>query len=1074
VNNKNLIENIYPLSPVQQGMLFHTLLAPGSGVYLQQRSCTLHGPLDVTQFRKAWERVVQRHAVLRTAFSWEHRVEPFQVVYRQVGFPWEQHDWRGLAEPEQAEQLETLLARDREQGFDLARAPLTRLILIQLADDVHQFIWSHHHLLLDGWSLGLVLKEVLTDYEALCRGQLPDQIGRRPYADYIAWLGQQDVTQAETFWRQTLKGFRTPTPLGVDRVYVDQARPFAFEQLQIAAATLETLRTLAKQSQLTINTFVQGAWALLLSCYSGETDVLFGATVSGRGVALTGIESMVGLFINTVPVRIEVDQQKSLTSWLKQLQSQQFALQQYEHSALTQIHSWSEVPRGLPLFENVVVFENAPFDTGLWNSKKELRVEDDRYDEQTNYALTVVAMAERAMLLRIIYDCRRFSAATIKRMLGHLEVLLTGMAEQPDQRIADLSLLAHSERKQLLLNWNNTRTDFPDTRCVHERFEEQAARTPEAIAVIFEDEQLTYHELNLRANRLAHHLKSLGAGCETLVVVCMERSVEMVVALFAILKAGAAYVPLEPSYPSQRLASMFEELQAPILLTQEKFVATLPRKNDQQMICLDTDWASLPEGPCDNPSSGVGAENLAYVIYTSGSTGRPKGAMNTHGALCNRLLWMQDAYRLTDADRVLQKTPFSFDVSVWEFFWPLMTGARLVVARPEGHKDSAYLKKLIAKREVTTLHFVPSMLRMFLDEPGLERCRSLRQVIASGEELTVELQEQFFANVDAQLHNLYGPTEAAIDVTFWECRPESYQRLVPIGRPIANTKIYLLDKELRPVPVAVAGELYIGGVALARGYLRQPALTAEKFIPDPFSERPGMRLYRTGDLARFRHDGNIEFLGRNDNQVKIRGFRIELGEIEARLRQHDAVRDAVLRLVDYGSGEKRLVAYVEVDHVETSRDELRRFLKLTLPDHMLPQAFVMLEKLPLTANGKIDRTALPSPNVAESESEVAFVGPRTSIEEAIVRIWSEALGIERVGVYDNFFDLGGHSLLALRVLSRIRNEFEIELQLRSIVDAPTPAELAMVVIQHLAQGIDDVQVKQILQQLESVEAQQIN
>ena len=1051
-------------------MLFHTLLAPGSGVYLQQRSCTLHGPLDLAQFRKAWERVIKRHAVLRTAFSWEHRAEPFQVVYRQVAFPWEQHDWRGLAEPEQAEQLETLLARDRQQGFDLARAPLTRLILIQLADDVHQFIWSHHHLLLDGWSLGLVLQEVLTDYEALCRGQVPDQGGRRPYADYIAWLGRQDVTQAETFWRQTLKGFTTPTPLGVDRVYVSQVRPFAFEELLIGPATLETLRTLAKQSQLTLNTFVQGAWALLLSCYSGETDVLFGATVSGRGLALTGIDSMVGLFINTVPVRIEVDRQNSLTPWLKQLQSQQFALQQYEHSALTQIHGWSEVPRGLPLFESVVVFENAPFDTGLWNSKKELRVEDDRYDEQTNYALTVVAMAERSMLLRIIYDCRRFDAATIKRMLGHLEVLLTGMAEQPDRRIADLSLLGHSEREQLLLNWNNTRTNFPDTRCVHERFEEQAACTPDAIAVIFEDEQLTYDELNLRANRLAHHLKTLGAGCETLVVVCMERSVEMVVALFAILKAGAAYVPLEPSYPSRRLASMLEELQAPILLTQQKFVASLPRRDDQQVICLDTDWSSLVEGPCDNPSSGVGAENLAYVIYTSGSTGRPKGAMNTHGALCNRLLWMQDAYRLTNADRVLQKTPFSFDVSVWEFFWPLMTGACLVVARPDGHKDSAYLKELIAAREVTTVHFVPSMLRMFLDEPGLETCRSLRQVIASGEELTVELQEHFFANLDARLHNLYGPTEAAIDVTFWECRPESYQRLVPIGRPIANTRIYLVDKELRPVPVGVAGELYIGGVAPARGYLRQPALTAEKFIPDPFSERPGARLYRTGDLARFRHDGNIEFLGRNDNQVKIRGFRIELGEIEARLRQHDAVREAVLRLVDCGSGEKRLVAYVEVDHVETSRDELRRFLKLTLPDHMLPQAFVMLEKLPLTANGKIDRAALPNPNVGDSESEVAFVGPRTSIEEAIVRIWSEALGIERVGVYDNFFELGGHSLLALRVLSRIRNEFEIELQLRSIVDAPTPAELAMVVIQHLAQGIDDFQVKQILQQLESVEA----
>jgi len=431
--NKNLIENIYPLSPVQQGMLFHTLLAPGSGVYLQQRSCTLHGPLEVAQFRTAWQRVFQRHAVLRTAFNWEHRLEPFQVVFRQAGFPWEQHDWRGLTETEQAERLEKLLARDREQGFELSRAPLTRLMLIQLADDVHRFIWSHHHLLLDGWSLSLVLKEVLTDYEALCRGESPNAIARRPYADYIAWLRQQDLAQAEAFWRQTLKGFRKPTSLGMP-VY-DSARLYDYRHMLMPAEVMSTLRRVARQHRITVNAFVRGAWALVLSRYSGESDVVFGATVSGRSAPLNDIESMVGLFINTIPVRVKVATDDSLIPWLKQLQAQQFEAQPYEYISLTQLQAWSEVPRGLPLFESNVVFENAPFDGNLLDRKEDLRVEDHLYLEQAHYPLSVVVMPGRRMFVRIIYDCRRFDAVAVDRMLEHLKVLLTQMAEQSEIRI---------------------------------------------------------------------------------------------------------------------------------------------------------------------------------------------------------------------------------------------------------------------------------------------------------------------------------------------------------------------------------------------------------------------------------------------------------------------------------------------------------------------------------------------------------------------------------------------------------------------------------------------------------------
>ena len=436
-------------------MLFHTLLAPGSGVYLQQRSCTLHGPLDVTQFRKAWERVVKRHAVLRTAFSWEHRVEPFQVVYRQVAFPWDQHDWRGLAEPEQAEQLETLLARDREQGFELSRAPLTRFILIQLADDVHQFIWSHHHLLLDGWSLTLVFREVLTDYEAMCRGELPESISRRPYADYIAWLRQQDLTKAKAFWQQTLSGFRTPTSLGVDPVQSGSARLYDYGQMLLPAELMSTLRRVAKQHRITVNAFVRGAWAMVLSRFSGESDVVFGATVAGRSAPLNDIESMVGLFINTIPIRVKVASDDSLIPWLKQLQEQHYEAQQYEYISLTQLQSWSEVPRGVPLFESNVVFENAPFDSELLERKEGLRIEDHRYLEQAHYPLSVVVMPGHSMFVRIIYDCRRFDAPTVDRMLEHFKVLLTLMAEQSES-------FAILEKLPLTTNGKNNHAASPD------------------------------------------------------------------------------------------------------------------------------------------------------------------------------------------------------------------------------------------------------------------------------------------------------------------------------------------------------------------------------------------------------------------------------------------------------------------------------------------------------------------------------------------------------------------------------------------------------------------------------------
>ncbi|HEY0602079.1 MAG TPA: amino acid adenylation domain-containing protein, partial [Herpetosiphonaceae bacterium] len=602
-------------------------------------------------------------------------------------------------------------------------------------------------------------------------------------------------------------------------------------------------------------------------------------------------------------------------------------------------------------------------------------------------------------------------------------------------------------------------------------------------------------ELNARANQLAHHLRSLDVGAETRVAVSMERSLELVIALVGVLKAGGAYVPVDPGYPADRIQFMLDDAAAPVLLTQQHLESLLP-PHSAHVLRLDADWSTIAQQPTSNPALITDATNLAYMIYTSGSTGQPKGAMNTHVAIVNRLLWMQEAFGLTASDRVLQKTPFSFDVSVWEFFWPLLIGATLVVAKPGGHQDSAYLVDLIAREQITTLHFVPSMLQVFLDEPQLDRCQSLWRVICSGEALPLALQERFFARLQAELHNLYGPTEAAVDVTWWPCLPDAALHTVPIGRPIANTQIYILDQHLRPVPVGVPGELHIGGVQLARGYLDRPVLTAERFIPDPFSDQPNARLYRTGDLARFLPDGAIEYLGRLDFQVKVRGFRIELGEIESALLQHPAIHEAVV-VARQDTADTQLVAYVVAEQENKGTKEqtdaqnqewrtqnlgveengsrvlvlgsaLREFLAQRLPEHMIPSVFVPLDALPLSPNGKLDRKALPAPDAAHRASTAEYIAPRTPLEAELARIWAEVLGLEQVGVHDNFFDLGGHSLKAIQVLSRIRDSLQVDVSLHRLFQSPIIADLARSIEQSESRPAEPSPIKALSRQAHRV------
>jgi amino acid adenylation domain-containing protein len=1077
--SKGNTEDIYPLSPMQAGMLFHTLYAPESRAYFVQESYVIQGSLDTGALKRAWQQVLERHAVLRTSFFWKRQGAPLQIVSSQVKLPWDEHDWRTLAPREQQERLRSFLEADREQGFDLSRPPLFRVTLIRTAGAEYQFIWRFHHLVLDMWSVALLMKEVFLFYTAYKQGQDLLMGPPRPYRDYIGWLRRQDLSRAESFWRKRLEGFRAPTPLKSDRAQTSTTAPeksYGKQSLKLSAAATARLQTLARQRQLTMNTLVQGAWALLLSRYSGEADVLFGTPVSGRPLEFADADSMVGMFINTLPVRVRSEPRAVIIDWLKNFQSEQVETRQYVYSPLVQIHGWSEVPRSLPLFESLLVFENLPEKDPAPDGKTGLRINFENSFDQSQYPLVLVAWPQAELSLEIWYDAGRFDSATVEQMLRHYQLLLEGFAANPEKRLSDLSLLTEAEREQIIHDWNSTHLPFPHPHLLHHLFHAQVSASPSAIALCFLHHQLSFLELNHRANQLAHLLLSQGLSSDSTVAILCDRSVELVVALLATLKAGAAYLPLDPTHPPLRLSLMLTQAAPSILLTQEHLLARLPQhsqptteqsqstpttESTPQVICLDSQWPLLASHSTDNPELALWPENLAYVIYTSGSTGTPKGAMNTHLGICNRLLWMQLAYPLDSSDAVLQKTTISFDVSVWEFFWPLIVGARLVLAEPGGHRDSAYLVKLISEQQITTLHFVPSMLKMFLEEEGLEQLRSLRRVISSGEALERAEARRFRERLpDCELHNLYGPTEAAVDVTAWACEgEESEEEGVPIGRPIANTQIYILDEEMEVVPVGVEGELYIGGIGLARGYLKQADRTAERFVPDPYSGEGGGRLYRTGDVGRYGRRGEVEYVGRVDEQVKVRGQRVELGEVEAVLGSHGGVRAAavvmredeagvgadggvgVSRVGGGGGARKRMVGYVEVRD-EVREEELRRYMRERVPEYMMPEVIVRVGAMPLTASGKIDRRALPAPELRQSRLAESFLPARTPVEEVLTNIWAEVLGLEQVGIADNFFELGGHSLLATQVLMRVRETLRVEMPLRILFEQPTVSDFA--------------------------------
>jgi amino acid adenylation domain-containing protein len=1040
MKSKHQIEDLYPLSPVQHGILFHSLYEPESGVYLVQKHCTLRGDLNIPAFERAWQRVVERHTILRTSLMWEGLDEPVQIVNRQVQLRLNQLDWSELNPAQQQQQLDHYLETERKQSLNLAEAPLMRLALIRISPDAYKFVWTYHHLIIDGWCYALLLGEVFSLYEAFSQGREVELRQSRPFRDYIAWLREHELNGAETFWRRRLGGITAPTPLRVDQLAEFRPAPeqiYGEEHISLTLETTQALQALARSHRLTMYTLVQGTWSLLLQRYSGDADVMFGEVVSGRPADLKGVEEMMGVFINTLPVRVQVTTDSFVLPWLSELQERQVESRQYEHTPLVQVQRWSDVPAGTLLFDSLLVYENYPMDLTLTERDGAIKVEDLLVVQAANYPITMTAGPVPELMFNIKYDATRFDVATIRRMLNHVRTLLEAIAVNPNRRLAELPMLTNEEREYLLVEWNDTTANYPLGQTLSQLFTEQTLRTPDAIALIFGEERLTYRELDRRTMHLASYLRRQGVGPEVLVGVCMERSVDMIVALLGTLKAGGAYVAFDSSYPSERLAFMFADAKLSVLLTQDRLVETLP-SNSARLIRLDSDRQSIEAASDETWRDLATSDNLAYVIYTSGSTGKPKGVAITHHSAVTLVHWAKENFTAEELSGVLAGTSIIFDLSIFEMFVPLSVGGTVILA-----ENVLQLPELAAKAEVRLINTVPSAMTELVRTNSVPD--TILAVNLAGEPLTRRLIQQIYEATNVcRVWNLYGPSEDTTYSTQAVMNRDS-QYGVTIGRPIAATQIYLLDQQMRPVPVGVIGEICIAGEGLARGYLNRPELTAEKFIANPFSNQPGARLYRTGDLGRYLPDGEIVFLGRADHQVKIRGFRIELGEIETVLSRHSAVRRCVVVVNEDQQGNKQLVACIVNSDDAATTNELRNFLKQSLPAHMVPSVFITLPELPLTPNGKIDRKALPASEAAQIVSDHDAL--LTPTQEMLAGIWCEVLGLKQAGANDNFFDLGGHSLLATQISSRLREAFQIELPLRRIFETPVLSELAQLIDQ---------------------------
>ncbi|MBD3557662.1 amino acid adenylation domain-containing protein [Planktothrix sp. FACHB-1355] len=1063
--NRNYIEAVYNLSPLQAGMQFHSLLSPDSKSYFQQLCCDLKGVLDVEVFQNAWRTVVRRHGVLRTAFVWEGLDKMLQVVQREVDFEIELLNFEEFSESVQKHKLDEFLTADKVRGIDLAKAPLMRITLIKTGAENWFLIWSHHHILLDGWSLTIILKEIFAIYEAKLQGIEIDLPPETPYREYIKWINEQDKIPAKDYWENKLKRITHPSRLAVQKnTAVFETQPQAFVEIKktLDIKTTNLIKQFCRENRLTLNTLTQGAWAYLLSRYSGDEKVVFGVTINGRPTDIPNSDEMVGLFINTLPFCVEVKPPTMTLDWLQEIQKQQGELEQFSYSSLVDVQGWSRIPRGTPLFETILVFENFPFTDAGQSSKLGISIENAFLNEQTNYPLTAVGVPGKEMTLLLSYNTSRFDHETAACLLENWSSVLTSIACEEPRTLSRIKLISNAEEKQLTGGESETIRLSDEEHFLHKIFEKQVESRPRNIAVATENEEISFAELNGFANRLAHFLIARGVVAETRVGICLNRCWQMIGAMLAVLKAGGVYVPLNPDTPFERLKFMVEDSKLAAIVTERELLGSLPAEGLHQFV-VGRDERLLEKQSAANPNVEVEPENEAYIIYTSGSTGNPKGVIAEHKGIANFTLDIIRKLGLHENHRMLQFAPLSFDASAIQIYPPLLAGGGVVLNRKVTELSNLEILEYCLEKRVSVIDFPAGYWHQWLDEietRGLKIDSGIKIFLTGGDRLSVEKLRQWarLAESNALFLSSYGPTETTVSATvFITTRDRILENNIgnsQIGQPLTNVQVFVIDPRwLQPVPVGVGGELYISGYGLARNYLNSSDLTAEKFLPNPFSGQAGSRMYKTGDSVKYLPDGGLEFLGRSDQQVKIRGLRVEIGEIERELKKHTEIQEAVVLALEEESGEKKLAGFIKTaKDVEILPQELRNHLKKHLPEYMIPTAFFKVSQFPLLASGKIDRQRLRAEKHAKLVAFESFLPARNPVEQTVAEVWKEVLEQENIGINQDFFELGGHSLIATQLISRIRTIFRLEIPLQSLFQNATVAEFSAFLQKELARN----------------------
>lgn len=1017
----------------------------------------LKGPFNVAAMQEAIQCIYKRHDIFHISFS--NNLTFNQSRQRKIlDIP--VFDFSSLDEECKDSEISSFLSSEASTPFDLSSGPLLRIKIIIISPDSHELIFCAHHLIMDGWSKSVFLKEIGMVYTSICTDTATVFKEAASFCTYAEQLNKnlpsEESIISNKYWLEQFSEIPAQLILPADHPRTNsKSYSGSMHKHPLCIELSSSIITFAKKCNSTLHSLMLSVYAVLLYRLTGQNNIVIGVPFSGQ--ALSGNHDLIGSCVHLLPIYLSLSGNMTCKDVIAAVKRQ--VLDAFDHSHITYgtIVKQLKIPREQNRPPLINITFNFSFDVlqGVCFHKLEANFNEGP-KKGVNFDLHLnIENSKGILVLDFVYSTDLFENDTIQRWSRYFQMLMQEFIDNPDRKIEQLNLISKQEMSWYNDKWNNTFKKYPSDVCLHHMFESQVLKTPDKKAITFIDKSYTYFELNNLANKIANKLQLLNVKPDVSVGICCERSMEMVIGLVAILKAGGAYVPIDPELPLKRISILLKDISTPVVLTQKKFSSLFP-ENESTVICLDAEIETLNAIETKNINSGVNSDNIAYIIFTSGSTGTPKGVMIPHKGICNRLLWMQDEYQLTAKDIVLQKTPFSFDVSVWEIFWPLLNGATLHIASPGGHKDPSYLIDEITKREITIIHFVPTMLHEFLEHPSVSKCISLRHTICSGEALPHSLMTKYLKTLPSRLHNLYGPTEASVDVTFWECRCDYSDYIVPIGKPISNIQMHILDNDLNILPIGIPGELYIGGIGVASGYLNQPTLTAEKFLKDPFLK--GGVLYKTGDLASRLSDGNISFLGRKDFQFKFNGLRIEPGEIEAAIESYPKITRALVKIKNYNVNTNILYAYYSTsDNKPIETRYIKAFLKENLPSYMVPSILLHLEKIPFNKNGKIDQSLLPEPTLDKGERETSFTLPENQTQQAILDIWKSVLNTKDIGINDNIFDIGGHSVILIKILIEIQKTFHKAITITDLFQYTTIATLSTLLTdgeKHLEKNIE--------------------